>query len=254
MERFLHKVRHLAKLVIPPVFLRFYRVIAGKNVYRGNFANWAQAMRRSDGYSAEVILDKVKLAALKVRDGEAAFERDSILFETPVHSHAVLAWLQRIALANDCRLNVLDFGGALGSSYYQWRDFLSGLKTLEWSVVEQKSFVDSGKKHFENGQLKFFYSIDECLGKKNVDVVLLSGVVQYLEDPHAFLEDLLGKRIKYLIFDRTPLVTGRSRDILAVQRVPKQIYDASYPVWIFDSKKFVSHFEAKYDLLEEFES
>src|SRR5258708_21083121 len=144
MEWFLHQRSNLPKLVIPPVFLRFYRVIAGKNVYRGNFANWAQAMRRSDGYSAEVILDKVKLAALKVRDGEAAFERDSILFETPVHSHAVLAWLQRIALANDCRLNGLDFGGALGSSVYPGPHFSRRCKETRAAGVEPKKLFDLG--------------------------------------------------------------------------------------------------------------
>lgn len=248
------RLKQFAKTFLPPAFLRAYRAIAGKNIYHGRFQTWARALNQSTGYNADVILEKVRASTLKVRTGKAAFERDSVLFEKPIYPHAVLAWMLRIAMANDFRLNVLDFGGALGSSYYQCRGFLSELKDLRWSVVEQKTFVDSGKRQFENTHLKFYYSIDDCLEHEDVNVIFLSGVVQYLEDPHVFLEDLVRRGIKYLIFDRTPLASGSARDVLTVQRVPRQIYDASYPIWFFDPRRFLSHFHGKYEALDEFDS
>ena len=36
--------------------------------------------------------------------------------------------------------------------------------------------------------LNFFYSIKECLESQNPDVILFSGVLQYLEHPYDFLE------------------------------------------------------------------
>ena len=201
-----------------------------------------------------MILEKVKAAAFKVKGGESLFERDSVALEKPTYPYQVLAWLLRAAIGNGCRLNVLDFGGALGSSYFQCRAFLGGLEEVRWSVVEQKNVVSCGKEHFEDDHLRFYYSIDECLERERVQVILLSAVVQYLEDPHAFLEDLAGRKIKYMLFDRTPVVPDISRDVLKIQRVPKDIYEASYPVWFLERKHFLTHFSENYKMLAEFES
>ena len=38
-------------------------------------------MRMSSGYDSQLILDKVLTSTLKVKNGEAAYERDSVLFD-----------------------------------------------------------------------------------------------------------------------------------------------------------------------------
>ena len=73
---------------------------------------------------AQDILDKVLAATLKVKQGQAVFERDSVLFDEIEYSWPLLAGLMWAAASNGGKLNVLDFGGALGSSYYQNRKFL----------------------------------------------------------------------------------------------------------------------------------
>src|SRR2546422_5977085 len=114
MAGFLDKVKRSAKAIVPPAVPRLYRAIQGKNIYNGDFSTWKEALSKSDGYDADVILEKVKAAALKAKDSEALFERDSVVLEKSAYPYQVLAWLLRAAIGNGCRLNVLDFGGALG--------------------------------------------------------------------------------------------------------------------------------------------
>lgn len=237
---------------LPPALIR--RIRRGKNIsFVGKFASWDEAKKHSDGYNKDVILRKCKDALLKVKSGEAAYERDSVLFDKVQHSFPVLAGLIRAAVANGGNLSVLDFGGSLGSSYYQCRDFLSELKSLRWSIVEQPRFVECGRKLFETEELKFYNDIDECLSSEKRDVVLLSSVLPYIECPYDLLEDIITRNFQYIILDRTPVLESES-DILTVQYVPKEIYKASYPTWFLSEKKILSCFADRYQILADFDS
>ena len=44
------------------------------------------------------------------------------------------------------------------------------------------------------------------------------------------------------------------RDRLTVQKVPPEIYSASYPCWFFDKKKFHAFFRDKYSVAATFDS
>src|SRR6187431_804796 len=55
---------------------------SGEHVwFRGNYQSWDEARRASVGYDAPAILEKVRVATLKVISGEAACERDSVAFD-----------------------------------------------------------------------------------------------------------------------------------------------------------------------------
>lgn len=221
-------------------------------VFTGNYNSWEEATRSSTGYDANVILEKTRAALLKVKSGEAAYERDSVLFDKIQHSFPVLAGLLRAAQTHDGRLCVVDFGGALGSSYFQCRSFLAPIKNLEWIVVEQPSHVACGKECFESDQLHFYNTIEESLDRHRPNVLLLSSVLQYLPNPYEILQKLLSHRISHVIIDRTAfLVSDRER--LTVQHVPDSIYPASYPAWFFSEMKFTAAIEsAGYGLLADF--
>ena len=84
------------------------------------------------------------------------------MFDEIQYSWPVLAGLLEAALMNEGRLNVLDFGGALGSSYYQNLKFLEEVKQITWNIIEQEKFVECGKKEFETEELRFFYNIEDA--------------------------------------------------------------------------------------------
>jgi putative methyltransferase (TIGR04325 family) len=200
-----------------------------------------------------VILTKVKSSLLKVKQGEAVYERDSVLFDRINYPFPVLTTLLKTALDNYSQLSVLDFGGSLGSSYYQCKNFFTTVDNFKWCIVEQENFVKTGKQYFEDNHLKFFNSIDECLKSEKPDIILLSSVVQYLEFPYQFLENLVSYNFKYILFDRTAFVT-KGDDRLTVQKVPPDIYPASYPSWFLNLDRFLSFFLNKYELVYDFDA
>jgi len=193
----------------------------------------------------------VRNATLAVKRGEAVYERDGVVFDEIEYSWPALSALLWVASRNQGKLHVLDFGGALGSSYFQNRRFLSGITNLRWNVVEQPHFVAVGNQEVADGRLRFFGSIDDCLKEERPSVMLLSSALQYLESPHNFLRDVRGK-FPFIIVDLTPVHT-HDRDRLTVQKVPAHIYPASYRCWVFSEKKLLATLEEGYRLVESFD-
>ncbi len=247
------KIKTLIKHVVPPVLIHFKNLVINgkpKFAYSGNYANWQAAKKESKGYEADNILEKCKQALLKVKNGDAVAERDSVLFDKVQYSWPVLAALQHITLANNGHLNVLDFGGSLGTTYFANKFFLNGLTTLSWTIVEQEHYVTCGKKYFENNELKFSYSIDESLNKNSN--LILSGVLQCLDKPFDYLKQFLTYNFKYILIDRTAFINDKQR--ITILNIPAYIYQASYPLWFFNEEEFLAIFTEKYELLADFDS
>jgi len=234
---------------LPPALVRGLRHVRGAGIrYEGDFSTWEEASASCTGYDAEPILAKVLSATLKVKRGEAAFERDSVLFAEIEYNWSVLAGLMWAAARSGGRINVLDFGGALGSSYFQNRKFLQPLPEVCWNVVEQLHYVEAGQTQIQDENLRFYKSIDECLSENQPNVVLLSSVMQYLG---SYVE-IIGKLGKVgalcLLIDRTPF-SSSAQNQLVVQKVPAEIYAASYPMWIFSHSKFLQLIKQDWSLV-----
>lgn len=220
----------------------------------GPFPTWAAASERAGGYDQPAILDRVAHATLAVRDGRAVFERDSVLFDRIEYSWPVLSALMQAAALGAGRLHVLDFGGSLGSSFFQNRRFLSDLPDVRWGVVEQADFVAVGQRELQDERLHFFEDIASCAGAIAPNVALLGSVLQYLPDPHAILAELMQcKTVRCIIVDRTALGAGDA-DLPMLQFVPPSIYEATYPCWILSEAKLRSTFAEGWRLLEDFQA
>ncbi|MFN5830262.1 MAG: TIGR04325 family methyltransferase [Bacteroidota bacterium] len=255
-------IKKIIKALVPPVVFTIalksgiiYTSIGVKinQTWSGDYPNWKEAEALCSGYDSQNILEKCKNALLMVKNGEAVYERDSVIFNEVQYSFGLLAGLQRAALENNGKLTVLDFGGSLGSTYFQNKFFLNVCKEVNWCIVEQSHFVDCGKTFFEDNQLQFFYSIDDCLAKHKPDVVLLSSVLQYLDKPYDWLNQLMSYNIPYLIIDRTAML-DEDKDLLTIQLVPDEIYKASYPSWFFSKSKLERILLKDYKLISFFDS
>lgn len=217
----------------------------------GRYSSWEDARALTDGYDKDNILEKTKSALLKIKAGEAVYERDSVLFDKKEYPFPLITFLQHTAIRKGAPLNILDFGGSLGSSYYQVKEFLDDRVCQTWNVVEQQHYVSCGKEYFEDEQLRFFNTIDECTAAKTIDLVILSSVVQYLNNPHTFLDKLVAMNFDHIVFDRTAFIR-EDFDRLTIQRVWPAVYEASYPSWFFNEEKFLAHFRDAYDIRAEF--
>jgi putative methyltransferase (TIGR04325 family) len=242
--------KNTIKDLLPPALLRLLTGLFYG--WHGNYSSWNEALKKCEGYGSDNILEKVKESALKVKNGQAVYERDSLLFDHIEYSFPLLSGLLYIAGQNNNKLNILDFGGSLGSSYFQNRYFLDGLSEVKWCVVEQKELVKTGNGMFEDNRLHFFNTVEDCMEKYDIKVVLFSSVLQYLENPFAMLDKILPKKPEYIIVDRTPFID--SDDRLTVQKVKPKIYKGSYPCWFFNEEKFISYFTSDYIKVLEFDA
>jgi putative methyltransferase (TIGR04325 family) len=245
-------LRQIIKKITPPIFLDIFRRRISKYGFFGNFLTWKDAVNASTGYNTNEIIKKVKHSLLKVKSGKAIYERDSVLFDKIHYSWPLLAGLLWIASQKGNRLNLIDFGGSLGSSYFQNRKFLMHLKELKWNIVEQKKMVECGKKYFENEHLNFYYNLVDCIKEHKPNAILLSSVIQYIEKPYNLLKRIINYKFDFIIIDRTPFIKTNN-DRLTVQKVSPKIYKASYPAWFFSETKFLKSFEGRYELIEEFD-
>lgn len=255
MPSYAQLVRDLA----PPALWRFgkrklpglVRALGGHYThikFSGDYGSYAEARAASEGYDAPAILAKTREALLKVKKGQNRWERDGMVSDSDEMPWPLLACLLRIAVAEGSdELRVLDFGGSLGSTYFWCRRFLSPELRLRWHIVEQPDHVTIGRADFQSDELRFDYTVEDVLKQTRPDVILVSGVIHYLEDPEQFLERLKTWAIPYFLLDRTPL-WNHARHRLTVQEVPEEIYRASYPAWFLSRERILSLIETDYRL------
>jgi putative methyltransferase (TIGR04325 family) len=256
--------KNLLRLFIPPIAYKLKNKLFSKEQTKeyqqehksgwfGNYTSWNEAQKDSEGYDSDIILQKVKTALQKVKTGKAVYERDSVLFDKKEYSEYLIKGMLKASAENHNKLHVLDFGGSLGSSYYQNKAFFEHLKEFSWNIVEQEKFVKEGKRTFENDTLKFYDSINDAINETAPNVLLLSSVLQYLEEPYRLIEEILQNNFAYIIIDRTSFLHSHKHKITK-QIVPDSIYKASYPCHFFVENNFLQKFQDKYDMISEFRS
>jgi len=247
IEKLKRFVSHSAKII-------FRKDVSSskKHGWFGNYKTWEEAAKICSGYDNPEILKKVREAVLKVKNGEAPYERDSVILAELQYSEELLSLFNTAARDSNNTLHVVDFGGSLGSTYFQYKDVLDDFIELKWNVVEQSHFVECGMREIANNSLSFHYNIDNALKHCKPDVLLLSSVLQYLPNPYEKLNELLKYGFKYIIIDRTGFIESK-KDRITIQIVPENIYKASYPAWFFTVKKFLKIFTDDYELISDFD-
>lgn len=221
--------------------------------YVGDYPDFAAAKAHSTGYDSAVIVERTRAALQKVQRGEAAYERDSVTFDRLELPRDLLALLARAAGENHGRLSVLDFGGSLGSTYFQCRSTLAGYAGLEWSIVEQPAHVACGRREFTNEVLRFYPTIESCLQERRPNVLLLSSVLSYLPEPWNFLRQAAAHGFDWIILERTPFIPA-TRDRLTVEVVSPRIYPASYPAWFFSRPRLPENLPPGWEIESEFDA
>ena len=230
----------------------------------GDFPNWQAAQATCGGYDSNEIIEKVRASALKVKNGEAAFERDSVLFFEEENDKNLLKCLENVANSlqkaesidnttvtvsgalslrgtkqPEGSLRIIDFGGSLGSTYFQHQKALKKYPNLIWCVVEQPHFVEIGKREFETENLYFEYTLQAAFERFKPHFFLLNSVLQYIEKPYHLLKEVENLKIPYILIQRTPMIDD-TQDRITQQIAHPSVYKASYASWVFGEKYFKS--------------
>ena len=70
---------------LPPVLIRFLSGLFYG--WHGKYSSWNTARNKCTGYDSNLIIDKVKAESIKVKDGKAVNERDSMVFDKKHYSY-----------------------------------------------------------------------------------------------------------------------------------------------------------------------
>ena len=212
--------------------------------FEGRFRTWDEVKRKCTGYDSETIIEKEKIAALKVKNGEACYERDTYLFHKKNYNFPILASLLKQFLL-DGYLSVLDFGGSLGSMYFQHKDVFDVLEDkLCWTIVEQQKLVEFGKEKLEDQNLFFKYRIDDVTDS---NCILFGSSLQYIDNPQEIIEKAVLLNPAIIIVDKTPMC---DESWFSIERVHEPIYEASYPIHIMKQDDLVKMFNNRGFILE----
>lgn len=225
------------------------RLLRASLTFRGPYPRWDSAVASTQGYDDRAVLDRVVRSTHEVLAGRARYEQDGFLFhESPPPSTARAGILLAAALESG-DLSVLDFGGALASHYLRWRPMLDVLPNVRWTIVEQEGFVNEGRRIFaSNKRVSFERDIGQV---SQVNVVLASGVLHCIPDPHAVMARLAALNPKVIVIDRTAYAKGGEEGVFT-QHLPARFGGSSYPVWFLSRDRIHRHLVAQYDLIEEF--
>ena len=245
-------MRYLVKQLVPPIFNTIWW-FSFKYGWKGDFENFESAQKEAGGYNADHILEKIIATTQRVKDGLVPYERDGIEYDQIKMNFPLLTSLLWIASKNSGNLTVLDFGGSLGTGYFQTKPYLKGLSNLQWCIVEQENYVNAGIKHFENEELHFYYTVKECMQKHQPDIILFNGVLQYIGDAYMLLDEVRSAKIPFVYFDYTAYL-DQEKDRFTIQKVPPVYYgaDASYACIFFSKPKMFQWLKMHYELCYEF--
>lgn len=249
------KLKIIIKKIVPPIAFDILKLLKSKKIrygFKGNYSNWNQAVTNSIGWNSDNIIKKVSESTLLIKNNVDFFERDGEIIKSTNYNFPVLACLLRSIDWKKHKLAVIDFGGSFGSHYFRFKHFFDPALQLTWSVVEQKQYVEHAQNNFKNPELNFHTSISDALVSENAKVFFSSGTIQYLENPHEFIRDLLDKQFDFIILDRIFFIENQTDRIVVQDVNPELFYEASFPAWLFNETNFIKTFLKKYKLSAEF--
>lgn len=207
------------------------RLRRGRTGLGAPLPNWAAAVAAGTGYDDRLILERVDAQA--PRSAAAGQERDGVTLVGPAVPFPLVACLLRTAAARAADgFTVIDFGGSLGSSYHQCKAMLVPVAPLHWRIVEQPHYVARGKAAHQTASLTFHDTMEEAALAGAPDVILFSGVLQYLDDPAAITARAVALAPRAIVIDRTPM-SALAAETITIQYVPADIFKARLPFRIF---------------------
>ena len=131
-------IQHLIKKIkkyLPFFIIKIYHQCFTMRFVYG-YKSFKHALKYcGDGFDSKLLVNKIYKAA-KLVPNQSSYERDGVNFNEIQYSWPLLSSI--LLAVNNNKLNVLDFGGSFGTTYYQNRKFLKFIKKIKWNIVEQK--------------------------------------------------------------------------------------------------------------------
>jgi putative methyltransferase (TIGR04325 family) len=221
------KVKNFVKLFLPPILLEFERYVVNKLGEHPWLeyapAGWNTVLPHIEniGWNSipAVETEKTKWQAfcanLEGTSSLAFAHEHTDLSAMCVSFHNInltYAYVLALAAYRKETVSVLDWGGSLGHYYMMGKAVLPDVK-IDFHCKEVPLLAELGKQ--VNPQVHW-YSDESCLAR-TYDLVMLNGVLQYIQDWPETLRRISPAVKRYLFFGLLPLVE-RGSGFVALQR------------------------------------
>jgi len=253
--KFRKMLRSLVKVALPVFILE--KIQARKNPikYKYGYRSWSDAKIASNGYSENSILEKISFETSKMLSRNSGWVRDGYYFNDVQLNYEILSILA-LQGSESHSVRVVDFGGGLGTTYFQNREVLErfGIRVC-WNIIEQPHFVKEGKSILDSITNLHFFETLEGASIASTDLVIFSSVLEYLEDPYFFLAEImhLDSKPRGIVIDRSPIDLFSSEKFI-VQSVDDSIHAAKLPLQILSQERIVEILSADYELFTDWVS
>ena len=165
------------------------------------FPSFEDADRASTGYDDEAIASVVseKTTILKGELTQASYQ----LAPIPMQNLVAVS----LAARGTQPVSVVEFGGACGATFLEADRFLPGL-VGSWTIIETRAMTHKGRSLFETDRLRFYSDFNDT-GIERADLLIMSGSLQFTDDPAALLRAMIERFLPGAIYvSRTPLIDG----------------------------------------------
>lgn len=148
--------------------------------------------------------------------------------------YPVLFWLAKLLPRSKA---VFDWGGSVGLKYFAFRPYLDYAVDLVWLVGEVPAVVDLGREIARSESAAALRFTTDFEGLADADILLASGVLQFIDDPLAGLR--AQRRLpRHLIVNKTPVYERPAAVTL------HNMGTAFCPYHLFNRTEFMESFEA----------
>lgn len=237
--------KEILKQVIPPILLKMYRKIGDPHLsgflWTGKYLRYSDVKAQGEGYRGRVWItsrsSQTQIVRKEIENGNGIPIVRGFRFGS-------LALLASLVSPRSQKLRILDFGGGMGVAYPQVLHSLGEEFPLEYHIVENSESCIEGRKIFiGDSRIQFHEGLDNSL--TNIDIVFMSGVLQYVDDYSAIIHSLIKLHPSFVLMTFLPV---GSMSTFASAQV--NLKGSVLPTWFFNLNELISIFTSlKYQLL-----
>lgn len=227
---------------------------------RKTYPSYAAALQECgnpEGYELDNI---VKLEYLRTKKVKQELEQNH---STKLDATDLKGLVSVSAIAGKKQITVIDLGGGCGRHFFYTRKYLSSDVHLKWYVVETPAMCNYGRQ-LANDELQFRDNlIDTIKEAGHIDMIYASGVLQCVDRPWEFLEQITTCGADYIFFHR--LALSLKNDVTVIHRyslswngtyqLPEGVEDriVAYPFTFIRKDGFMQKLTQHYSIAMEFE-
>lgn len=175
------------------------------------YQNYNQALKNCNGYEDQEL---VSIISQKTHKFVEELSNNQNLLDQSFKNLAII--LKVITDLDKKEINVIDFGGQLGATFFEIRKLISENIKLNWNVIETEKMTQIGKKYHQNQDLNFSNNLDD-FKKTDIDIIIASGSIQYTPNPIKFINKIIDIQPHYIYFCRLPLNCISDENIITTQ-------------------------------------